>query len=208
MEGRQGDNIWYIAKTPAGTHRPEPRGEKMKLQDRSFAFYLSGLRGNDTAVQYWIHSLYAGYDTMLFKLPYTPPYKDFGSIRAFQIQSRFRPFTDTLQKEKLVVLDLSNGLVRTCSSTIWRSFFSFCTTAALFTTSSTSLQREQPVGSRQCRCAGWPAVILLPDAFTRTACSLLPRCWQVSCRPTIPCTGMQLWVWRRYLLHRKRGRPR
>lgn len=130
----------------------------MKLQDRSFVFYLSGLRDNDTAVQYWIRKLYSGYDTMLFKLPYTPPYQDFGSIRAFQIQSRFRPFTDTLQKEKLAVIDLSEWIGADVQFDYLEIFFqflhdrrSFYNFQYIFTVGAASRDQAMPLCRMACR---------------------------------------------------------
>ncbi|OUN83761.1 hypothetical protein [Gemmiger sp. An50] len=130
----------------------------MKLQNRSFVFYLSGLRDNDTAVQYWIHKLYSGYDTMLFKLPYTPPYQDFESIRAFQIQSRFHPFTDTLQKEKLAVIDLSEWIGVDVQLDYLEIFFqflhdyhSFYHFQYIFTVGAASRNQAMPLCQMACR---------------------------------------------------------
>ena len=130
----------------------------MTLHDRSFVFYLSGIRNNDAAVRCWIRKLYSGYDLMMFKLPYTPPYQDFDSIRAFQIQSRFRPFTDTLQKDKLAVIDLSEWVgTDVCLEYLEiffqflhdrRSFYSF---QYIFTAGAASLEQAMPLCRMACR---------------------------------------------------------
>ena len=130
----------------------------MKVKENAFVFYLSGIRDNDTAVSWWLQRLYSDYDSMLFKLPYTPPYKDFSSIRNFQIQSRFHPFTDTLCRERLAVIDLSEWIDPQAQLDYLEIFFqflhdrrSFYRFQYIFTAGTASRSQIDPICRLACR---------------------------------------------------------
>lgn len=157
----------------------------MKVKENAFVFYLSGIRDNDTAVSWWLQRLYSEYDSMLFKLPYTPPYKDFSSIRNFQIQSRFHPFTDTLCRERLAVIDLSEWIDPQAQLDYLEIFSSFSTTAAPSTAFNIFSQRELPAEAKSTPSAGLPAAIWRKAASMRTVPLLCRNSWPPFCRTDI-----------------------
>lgn len=72
----------------------------------TYTFYVTGKKENDAVV------LQAIDDTsyVLFDLPYTPPYEEFLSIKAFQYESRYRPFKDDNHQRKIAIINLFEWL--------------------------------------------------------------------------------------------------
>ena len=80
---------------------------------RSFTFYVSGVKDNDAGVMRYIRKQkgYKNIPCLFFKLRYTAPYQNFQSIREFQCETKYRPFSGkSNQKKALVVMDVAEWI--------------------------------------------------------------------------------------------------
>lgn len=80
---------------------------------RSFTFYVSGVKDNDAGVMHYIRKQkgYKNIPCLFFKLCYTAPYQNFQSIREFQYETKYRPFSEkSNQKKALVVMDVAEWI--------------------------------------------------------------------------------------------------
>lgn len=80
---------------------------------RSFTFYVSGVKDNDAGVMRYIREQkgYKNIPCLFFKLCYTAPYQNFQSIREFQYEMKYRPFSEkSNQKKALVVMDVAEWI--------------------------------------------------------------------------------------------------
>lgn len=83
----------------------------MHGKEKTFTFFLTGRKDNDTAVENYVRT--HGYDEskcILYKLEYTPPYKNFTDIADFMSKTQYHPFRDPLHKEAVVVIELSEWI--------------------------------------------------------------------------------------------------
>lgn len=83
----------------------------MHGKEKTFTFYLTGRKDNDTAVENYVRT--HGYNDLkcvFFKLEYTPPYKDFRAIADFMAITQYHPFRDPSFKKAAAVIDLSEWI--------------------------------------------------------------------------------------------------
>lgn len=83
----------------------------MHRKEKTFTFFLTGRTDNDTAVENYVRT--HGYDVskcIMYKLDYTPPYKDFTGIASFMLMTQYHPFSDPLFKMAVAVVDLSEWI--------------------------------------------------------------------------------------------------
>lgn len=70
---------------------------------KSFLILATGVTSNDAAIK-----RFAGEKAyMCYRLPYTPPYKDFEGIKQFQLEAKYRPFEDGTEAFKYAGVDVS-----------------------------------------------------------------------------------------------------
>lgn len=80
----------------------------MYRKENTFTFFLTGKKDNDVAVESYVRK--RGYDEskcVHYKLEYTPPYQNFTGITYFERLSQYRPFTDSIKKKAVAIVDLS-----------------------------------------------------------------------------------------------------
>lgn len=80
----------------------------MYKKENTFTFFLTGKKDNDVAVENYVRKY--GYDEskcVHCKLEYTPPYQNFTGIAYFERLTQYRPFSDSIQKKAVAIIDLS-----------------------------------------------------------------------------------------------------
>lgn len=80
---------------------------------KSFIFYVSGVKDNDAGIMRYIREQkgYKNIPCIFFKFYYTAPYQNFQSIREFQYETKYRPFSGkSNQKKALVVMDVAEWI--------------------------------------------------------------------------------------------------
>lgn len=70
---------------------------------KSFVLMVTGVADNEPTVK----RLIGGDDFISYKLQYVPPYADFDGIKAFQIESRYKPFEHSNKAFKYAAIDVS-----------------------------------------------------------------------------------------------------
>lgn len=83
------------------------------MKNKKFGFYVQDKKNSDTEIMECFNRSGRGkkeVPVIVFGLPYTAPYNVFTGIKEFQLETKYRPFTDGASKHAVAVIDVTEWL--------------------------------------------------------------------------------------------------